>query len=202
MVIGVGSAARGGRIVCLVGVDGAHAQSNFLTFRSQIRPTPPNCRRRQSRQAGAEPGGGGRRRPIGKMLVQADEMNYDYNNSRVSAVGNVQIYHNGATLEADKVIYDQRTKRVHAEGNVRLTEANGKITYGEIIDLSEDFRDGFVDSLRVDTRGPDPHGRRARRPHRRQFHGAAERRLHGLRALPRRSAQAAAVAGQGRAHHP
>ena len=137
-----------------------------------------------------------------KMLVQADEIDYDYNNARVSAVGNVQIYYSGSTLEADKVIYDQKTKRLHAEGNVRLTEPNGKVTYGEIIDLSDDFRDGFVDSLRVDTARPDPHGRRARRPQRRQFHGPAERRLHRVRSLPRRSAQAAAVAGQGGAHHP
>ena len=45
------------------------------------------------------------------MLVQANEINYDYNNERVSAVGNVQIYYNGATIEADGSIYDQKTKR-------------------------------------------------------------------------------------------
>ena len=53
------------------------------------------------------------------MLVRANEINYDYTNDRVSAVGNVQIYFGGATLEADRVIYDQKTKRLHAEGNVR-----------------------------------------------------------------------------------
>ena len=70
---------------------------------------------------------------------------------RVSAVGNVQMFYNGTTLEADKVIYDQKTKRLHAEGNVRMTDADGKITYANIMDLSDDYRDGFVDSLRVDT---------------------------------------------------
>ena len=72
-------------------------------------------------------------------------------NKRVSAVGSVQIYHSGSTLEADRVIYDETTKRLHAEGNVRLTDANGQITYGDLMNLSEDFRDGFVDSLRVET---------------------------------------------------
>jgi LPS-assembly protein len=86
-----------------------------------------------------------------QMLVQAHEIDYDYTNHRVAAVGNVQIYYGTSTLEADKVIYDQTTKRLHAEGNVRLTEADGKITYGQIIDLSDDYRDGFVDSLRLDT---------------------------------------------------
>jgi LPS-assembly protein len=86
-----------------------------------------------------------------QMLVQAREINYDYVNHRVAAVGNVQIYYGGSMLEADRVIYDQTTKRLHAEGNVRLTEAGGNITYGNIMDLSDDYRDGFVDSLRLDT---------------------------------------------------
>ena len=87
----------------------------------------------------------------GQMLVQAVEVDYDYNNSRVSAVGNVQMFYNGTSVEADKVIYDQKTKRLHAEGNIRMTDADGKITYADIMDLSDDYRDGFVDSLRVDT---------------------------------------------------
>jgi LPS-assembly protein len=87
----------------------------------------------------------------GQMLVQAVEVDYDYNNQRVSAVGNVQMFFNGTSIEADKVIYDQKTKRLHAEGNIRLTDADGKITYANIMDLSDDYRDGFVDSLRVDS---------------------------------------------------
>ena len=87
----------------------------------------------------------------GQMLVKALEINYDYNNNRVAAVGNVQIYYNGSTLEADKVIYDQKTKRLHAEGNVRLTEADGKVVNANLLDLSDDYRDGFVDSLRLNT---------------------------------------------------
>ena len=86
-----------------------------------------------------------------QMLVQANEINYDYANNRVAAVGNVQIYYGNSTLEANRVVYDQKTKRLHAEGNVRLTEQDGKVTYGEIMDLSDNYRDGFVDSLRIDT---------------------------------------------------
>lgn len=89
--------------------------------------------------------------PDAPMLVQANEIRYDYPNNSVAAVGNVQIYYRGATIEADKVIYDQKNKRLRAEGNARLTEADGKITYGQVIDLTEDYRDGFVDSLRLET---------------------------------------------------
>ena len=86
-----------------------------------------------------------------QMLVRADEINYDYTNESVSAIGNVQIYYSGSTLEADKVIYDQKTKRLHAGGqHPAEREPDGKVTYGEIIDLSDDFRDGFVDSLRLE----------------------------------------------------
>jgi LPS-assembly protein len=49
------------------------------------------------------------------------------------------------------VTYDQKTKRLRAEGNIRMTDADGKITYANEIDLSDDYRDGFVDSLHVDT---------------------------------------------------
>ena len=86
----------------------------------------------------------------GPMLVQATEIRYDYTNNTVSAIGNVQIYYNGATIEADEVSYDQKSKRLRAQGNVRLTEADGKITYGQTIDLTDDYRDGFVDSLRLE----------------------------------------------------
>jgi LPS-assembly protein len=113
----------------------------FLVF--PPRPAPP-----------ARPGAGmlntAASGTAGQMLVRADEIDYDYTNERVSAVGNVQIYFSGSTLETDRVIYDQKTKRLHAEGNVRLTDPDGKVTYGQIVDLSDNFRDGFVDSLRLD----------------------------------------------------
>jgi LPS-assembly protein len=85
------------------------------------------------------------------MLVQASEIKYDYTNNTVAAVGNVQLYYNGSTVEADEVVYDQKTKRLQAHGNVRMTEPDGKISYGQLIDLTQDYRDGFVDSLRLET---------------------------------------------------
>ena len=117
----------------------AETPNNLLTFQNQVRPKPTG------KSIAAKPA------PNAQMLVQANEIRYDYNNLLVSAVGNVQIYYNGATIEADKVIYDQRSKRLHAEGNARLTEADGKVSYGELLDLSDDYRDGFIDSLRVET---------------------------------------------------
>ena len=135
--------------LCFLAIDipGALAQSSqFLTF-----PNQRGAAKKSSSGGGLLQGGRPTANRESKMLVQADEIDYDYNNQRVSAVGNVQIYYNGSTLEADKVIYDQRNKRLRAEGNARLTDADGKVTYGEVMDLSDDYRDGFVDSLRVET---------------------------------------------------
>lgn len=92
----------------------------------------------------------GRRDPNAQMLVRADEVQYDYTNERVLAAGQVQIYYKGSTLEANKVIFNQKTKRLRAEGNVRLREADGKLVVAEILDLNDEFRDGFVDSLRLE----------------------------------------------------
>ena len=109
------------------------------------------ARRAPSSGAGADLLGNRKTDRNAQMLVKADVLQYDYNNSLVSAVGHVQIYYNGSTLEADKVIYDQKTKRMRAEGNVRLTEKDGKVLYASSLDLNDDYRDGFVDSLRLDS---------------------------------------------------
>jgi LPS-assembly protein len=122
---------------CALEAPRASAQQT-IDFPPRPKPTP----RKVQRAGGQE-----------QMLVRAETINYDYTNERVAAVGNVQIYYNDTTLEADQVIYDQKTKRLHAEGNVRLTQPDGTITYGEIMDLGDDLRDGFVDSLRLD--GPE-----------------------------------------------
>ncbi|WP_172891559.1 LPS-assembly protein LptD [Cohaesibacter sp. ES.047] len=86
-----------------------------------------------------------------RMLVEADQMVYDYDRERVSAVGNVQIYYGEYALQADKVAYDQGSARLVAEGNVRITEPDGNIVTANYVDITDDFRTGFVRSLRVQT---------------------------------------------------
>jgi len=88
--------------------------------------------------------------PNAQMLVQADAIDYDYTNERVAATGRVQMYYKGSSVEADKVIYDQKTKRLRAEGNVIIVQADGQIIHGQVLDLNDDYRDGFVDSLRLE----------------------------------------------------
>ncbi len=128
-----------GLLACAGLIAGAPAFAQQLVFPQ--RPPPKKSRIAIEREKSGQK----------QMLVQAREIDYDYANHRVAAVGNVQIYYGGSTLQADKVVYDEKTRRLHAEGNVRLTEEDGKVTYGDIMDLSDDYRNGFVDSLRLDT---------------------------------------------------
>jgi LPS-assembly protein len=135
MLVGAASIVAGGWFATAP----AFAQAvNLMRFPDRPKPVKPSAAaaRRQDNKA--------------PMLLQANEIQYDYTNKLVSAVGNVRIYYGGSTLESDKVIYDEKTKRLHAEGNARLTDVEGRITYGQMMDLSDDFRDGFVDSLHVD----------------------------------------------------
>ncbi|MGL4635030.1 MAG: LPS-assembly protein LptD [Beijerinckiaceae bacterium] len=85
----------------------------------------------------------------GRLLVEAKEVVYDNDKERVEARGDVQLYYQGRTLEADRVTYDRKTKRVYAEGNARIIETNGQIVYSDRFELTDDFKDGFIDSLRV-----------------------------------------------------
>lgn len=86
-----------------------------------------------------------------KMLVEADQLVQNDKTNTVSALGNVRIYYDGRTLEADHVDYDKTSKRLVAYGHAKLTERDGTVYHGDKFDLTDDFRDGFVDSLRVDT---------------------------------------------------
>lgn len=85
------------------------------------------------------------------MVLKAREMQYDQDNDVVTSTGSVQIYYNGRALQADRVVYDRKSKRVRASGNVVITEADGTKTFANDFDLTDDFRDGFINSLRVVT---------------------------------------------------
>ncbi len=83
------------------------------------------------------------------MLVQADEMLYDYENDTITAIGSVEIYYDLYVLLADKVIYDRNQDRMFAEGNVKLTQPDGNVIFAEKFEVTGDFREGFIQSLSI-----------------------------------------------------
>jgi LPS-assembly protein len=86
-----------------------------------------------------------------QMLVEADQLVYDYDHNTVAAVGNVKIYYAGYTLEAQKVTYVKSNGRLTATGNVKMVDPSGLAVYAQDLDITSDFADGFVSSLRVNT---------------------------------------------------
>ncbi len=89
--------------------------------------------------------------PDAQLLLEADELVYDDVNNSVAAVGNVQIAYDNYTLVAERVTYDRNTGRVIATGNVEIVEPNGNRVFAEEIDVTDNFQDGFVSALRVET---------------------------------------------------
>ncbi len=84
-----------------------------------------------------------------RLLVDAKEIIYDNDKNTIAAAGDVQMNYQGRTLQADRVTYDRNTGRVYAEGNARLTDATGAVVTGDRFELTDDFKNGFIDSLRV-----------------------------------------------------
>ncbi len=89
--------------------------------------------------------------PNAPMLLQADELIYDNKNNKVRARGNVEVFYNKYTLLADEVIYDRNKNLLTAEGNVRLKEPGGAVVKADRIRLTDDFREGFIRSLKIRT---------------------------------------------------
>lgn len=86
------------------------------------------------------------------LYLQGDQLVYDTKGNRVVARGNVEIYYNNNVLTADEVIYDQSANTLTAIGNVALKDANGNLTRADRYTLTDDFRDGFVQSLSMVTK--------------------------------------------------
>ena len=89
--------------------------------------------------------------PDAQMLLEADHLTYDDDSQTVSAIGNVQIAYDGFTLVARQVTYHRNSGRVIANGNVEIVEPNGNRIFAEEIDITDNFSDGFISALRVES---------------------------------------------------
>ena len=86
-----------------------------------------------------------------RLLLEADTLVYDRDNDTISAVGGVRIDYGGTRLVAEKVVYNRRTGRLVAMGNVEIIDRQGTRITADNIDVTDDFRDGFVNALQVET---------------------------------------------------
>ncbi len=86
-----------------------------------------------------------------KMLLRSNELTYNKDAQKVTATGGVQIYYNRYRMVAQRVEYDQATGRVMANGDIELIDPDGNRVYAEQLDVTDDFGQGFINSLRVET---------------------------------------------------
>ena len=87
----------------------------------------------------------------GKLLLAANDLVYNKDLNKVTALGAVQINYAGYKLVAQKVEYDQQSGRLTATGNIELVEPSGNRIYADTMDVTDTFADGFVNSLRIET---------------------------------------------------
>jgi LPS-assembly protein len=85
----------------------------------------------------------------------ADELLYDNDRNVVTAAGNVIVKREGNVLRADTVTWDRNSGRVVAKGDVSIVNPNGDIAYGEVVDITDDMREGIVKSLLIVTQRGD-----------------------------------------------
>ncbi|MGV1758111.1 LPS-assembly protein LptD [Rhizobium sp. A22-96] len=85
-----------------------------------------------------------------KLVLSSNELIYNKDTQIVTASGAVQINYGGYRMVAQKVEYNQKSGRMTALGNVELITPDGNRMYGDKMDVTDSFSDGFVNSLRVE----------------------------------------------------
>ncbi|WP_426239762.1 LPS-assembly protein LptD [Pararhizobium sp. DWP1-1-3] len=86
-----------------------------------------------------------------KMLLSANELVYNKDAERVIVRGAVQINYGGYQMVAQQVEYSQKTGRIIATGEIELIEPGGNRVYADQMDVTDDFGNGFIERLRVET---------------------------------------------------
>ncbi|WP_320199412.1 LPS-assembly protein LptD [Agrobacterium sp. rho-13.3] len=86
-----------------------------------------------------------------KLLLTANELTYNRDSERVIATGGVRMHYSGYRMVSQRVEYNQSTGRVLARGNIELIEPGGNRIYADELDVTDDFGQGFINALRVET---------------------------------------------------
>lgn len=86
-----------------------------------------------------------------KMLLSANELVYNKDAERVIVRGAVQINYGGYQMVAQQVEYSQKTGRIIATGEIELIEPGGNRVYADQMDVTDNFADGFIETMRLET---------------------------------------------------
>ncbi|WOI52294.1 LPS-assembly protein LptD [Parvularcula sp. LCG005] len=78
------------------------------------------------------------------VLLSADTVTRDDENSPVTAEGNVRAFFGEQTLVADRLTYDPTTDVVIAEGHVSIFDGDGQSYFADSVELTGDLKDGVA----------------------------------------------------------
>lgn len=86
-----------------------------------------------------------------QMYLEADTLTFNQDTDTVVAAGNVRMDYGGNRLVARQVTFDRKTQRLTASGDVELVDAKGNHVFAQHADVTNDFGNGFINALRVET---------------------------------------------------
>ena len=89
--------------------------------------------------------------PEAKLLLTANQLTFDEDTETVVAIGSVQVEYDGFNMVAHRLVYDQRTGRLKAYGDIEMIEPDGNRIYAQELDVTDDFANGFINALRIET---------------------------------------------------
>ncbi|HVO15903.1 MAG TPA: LPS assembly protein LptD [Alphaproteobacteria bacterium] len=81
------------------------------------------------------------------VLITADEVNYERDNSTVVARGHVEVSQGPRVLKADQVVYNQTTKVVVATGHVSVLEPGGEVLFADRMEVKDDLKEGVIQNF-------------------------------------------------------
>ncbi len=78
------------------------------------------------------------------VVMEADAVGYDKDNSIAIAKGNVTVAQGAYVLKADTITYYQRTNLVMASGNVTVLQPTGDVFFAESAELKDNMQAGVI----------------------------------------------------------
>jgi LPS-assembly protein len=83
------------------------------------------------------------------VMFTSDTVQYDRDNSLVTAEGHVEAWQGDTVLRADKVTFDRNTGVAAATGHVVMLQPDGQILFADYAELTQDMKDGVFRNLRA-----------------------------------------------------
>lgn len=83
------------------------------------------------------------------VLLKADEVVHHKDIGLLVARGHVEASNETMTLYADTLTYNQSLEKISATGHVRIHDEKGNILFLEYAELSEDFKQGLIDNIKM-----------------------------------------------------